>query len=128
MNPNVWRPTGDASHIVLDEQGRAFILGTKMRVSMIWIDYHHNGHSPEQIVDSYPHLTLAQVHAALSYYYDHSATVDVEIAEGLRYADEMRANFEDRPGHQAFMEKVRRYRESNAAKSPAEEDASEVAR
>lgn len=118
MNPNVWRPTGDAAHIVLDEEGRAFILGTKMRVSMIWIEYKQNDCSAREVQESYPHLTLAQIHAALSYYYDHAEAVDAEIAEEVRYAEEMRAVFEARPGHRAFMEKVRRYQEANAADAP----------
>ena len=34
---------------------------------------------------------LAQIHAALAYYYDHKEQIDAEIVEGTRYADEMRA-------------------------------------
>ena len=37
--------------------------------------------SPECIVENYPHLTLAGVHAALAYYYANRAEIDVEIAE-----------------------------------------------
>ncbi|MFO0810129.1 MAG: DUF433 domain-containing protein [Gemmataceae bacterium] len=112
MNPNVWRPTGDEPLIVLDEQVRAFIRGTKMRVSMVWRDYDGNGWPPLAIQKQHPHLTLAQIHAALSYYYDHREAIDAEIAEDDRYAEKMRPVFESRPGHREFMEKVQRYREA----------------
>ena len=37
------------------------------------------GWTPDQIVDAHPHLTLAQVHGTLSYYYDHQLELDAEI-------------------------------------------------
>jgi len=33
---------------------------------------------------AWPHLTLAQIHAALSYYYDHKAEFDAQIERGLK--------------------------------------------
>ncbi|MBI2987420.1 MAG: DUF433 domain-containing protein, partial [Deltaproteobacteria bacterium] len=36
--------------------------------------------SPDEIVQAYPHLTLAQVHAARAYYYSHRDAIDREIA------------------------------------------------
>ena len=38
-----------------------------------------HGSSPEEIHFQYPHLSLAQIHAALAYYYDHQAESDAEI-------------------------------------------------
>src|SRR5215213_10236226 len=112
MNPNIWRPTGDAPHIVLDEQGRAFILGSRMRVSMIWVNYCDNGHSAERVLESYEHLTLAQIHAALSYYYDHSDAVEAEIADEVRFVEEMRAKAERDPRYKAWKERLLKAREA----------------
>ena len=39
------------------------------------------GATPEQLVQGYPPLTLAEVHDALSYYYDHSAEIDQLMRE-----------------------------------------------
>ncbi len=41
------------------------------------------GYTPEQIVSEevYPTLTLAEVYAALHYYYEHKEEIDREIAE-----------------------------------------------
>src|SRR5687767_3057225 len=38
-----------------------------------------HGSSPEEMHFQYPHLSLAQIHAALSYYYDHQTDIDAEI-------------------------------------------------
>ncbi len=37
------------------------------------------GRIPEEIVHSYPHLSLGQVHAALAYYYANKAAVDRDL-------------------------------------------------
>ena len=41
--------------------------------------------------EQYPHLSLAQIHAALSYYYEHQAEVDADIERRDRYVEELRA-------------------------------------
>jgi hypothetical protein len=38
-----------------------------------------HGSSPEEISFQHPHLSLAQIHAALSYYYDHQQEIDAYI-------------------------------------------------
>jgi uncharacterized protein (DUF433 family) len=38
----------------------------------------------EKLQASYPYLTLAQIHAALAFYYDHQERIDAEIRENLR--------------------------------------------
>ena len=62
--------------------GAAVIAGTRIRVSHIAFRYERERQSPDDIVQAYPHLTLAQVHAALSYYYSHREDIDKEIAAG----------------------------------------------
>ena len=52
--------------IAHDERGRAYISGKTMRVSQIAIDA-GAGETPEQIAANYPHISLAQVYAALVY-------------------------------------------------------------
>ena len=60
-----------STHIELDEQGVAWISGTKVKVIEVALDKLAHGSSPEEIHFQYPHLSLAQIHAALSFYYDH---------------------------------------------------------
>lgn len=59
--------------------GDACIAGTRIPV---WVlaAMHKQGDTAEEILEAYPNLTAAQVHAALSYYYDHRAEIDAVIA------------------------------------------------
>lgn len=59
--------------------GRPAIDGTRVRVLNI-VYLHLQGRTPEQILEEYP-LTLAQVHAALAYYYDHKEEIEGYIKE-----------------------------------------------
>ena len=69
---------------------RAFIEGTRVRVQDVAMLAERQGRTPDQIVDAYPHLTLAQIHAALSYYFDHRLEIqsdlkaDEELVEKLK--------------------------------------------
>jgi uncharacterized protein (DUF433 family) len=60
--------------------GAPVIAGTRIRVSLIVHRYERERQSPDEIVQAYPHLTLAQVHSALAYYYSHRESIDNEIA------------------------------------------------
>jgi uncharacterized protein (DUF433 family) len=60
--------------------GAPVVAGTRIRVSHIAHRYERERQSPDEIVQSYPHLTLAQVHAALAYYYSHRELIDKEMA------------------------------------------------
>jgi hypothetical protein len=53
--------------------------------------------SPEQIVDAYPHLSLARVYAALSYYHDHKAELDATIEQQDREVEELRKQAGESP-------------------------------
>ena len=46
--------------------------------------------SPEQIAQEVPHLTLGQVHAALSYFHDHQDEILGEIEEARHIVAEIR--------------------------------------
>lgn len=82
-------------YIEIDERGVAKLIGTRTKVRQIAIDT-AAGYSPQRIHESYPHLSLAQIHAALAYYYDHKTAIDAEIEAGNRFADEMRAKHPNR--------------------------------
>jgi hypothetical protein len=45
----------------------------------------------------HPHLSLAQIHAALAYYFDHQAEFDSEIESGLHQAEKLAAETTDSP-------------------------------
>jgi uncharacterized protein (DUF433 family) len=67
--------------------GRPFIAGTGVSVRIIAINS-NSGLSPEEIAADRPELSLAQVFAALAYYYANKVEVDADIdAEARAYED-----------------------------------------
>jgi len=71
--------------------GKPRIDGHRIKVEHIAICYERLGMSPDEIVISHPTITLAQVHAALAYYFEHKDEIDADVEAGLRFAEEMKA-------------------------------------
>ncbi len=70
--------------------GKPIIAGTRMKVSAIAIEYERMGMTPDEIVQAHPHLTLAAVHDALSYYYENVEEINADIQAGERFVEEMK--------------------------------------
>lgn len=93
--------TAVSNHIWLDDRGRPWIDDTNMKVIEIVLDHTAYGMSPAEICYQHHHqLSLAQVHAALTYYYDHQAEIDAEIARQVAHYEAERAKTLDSPGRQ----------------------------
>ena len=60
--------------------GRPVIAGTGLRVSDVAALYTFHDYSVAEIAATHD-LSLAQVHAALAYYFDHQAEIDQEIRD-----------------------------------------------
>ncbi len=60
--------------------GEPVIEGTRVSVSLI-VEMDRTGHSVDEIIAMYPHITHAQVYDALSFYYDHKEEIDKIIEE-----------------------------------------------
>lgn len=86
------------SHIRLDENGVAWIDSTRTKVIEVAMNHIAYGWSAEEIHRQHPHMSLAQTHAALAFYYDHQAEFDKAIAESLARADKLAAENADSPG------------------------------
>ena len=56
------------TQIELEGDGVAWIGGTKVKVAEVVLDKLAWGYSPEESHFQHPHLSLAQIHAALTYY------------------------------------------------------------
>jgi uncharacterized protein (DUF433 family) len=76
--------TGAVSGIRLDAGGVAWIAGTTTRVIDLVLRKQASGASPEAVRVQMPHLSLAQVYAALAYYHAHQQTMDAVIAQQRR--------------------------------------------
>ena len=70
--------------------GSPVILGTRIRVVDIAVEYEYMNFSPDDIITAHPHLKLEQVHDALSYYYEHRAEMDKKIMEDKEFIDRLR--------------------------------------
>jgi uncharacterized protein (DUF433 family)/uncharacterized protein YuzE len=89
-----------ANHIVLDEQRRGWIDDTNVKVIEVVLAKIAYGWDPEKIHEEYPHLSLAQIHAAFAYYYDHHAEFDAEIdRQDREYQARRAAQGNDSPLH-----------------------------
>jgi len=66
------------SLVYLDDRCRARIQGTRFKVIHIARD-RRAGLDVDAIQEAYPDLSLAQIHAALSYYYAHQDDLDAQI-------------------------------------------------
>jgi uncharacterized protein (DUF433 family) len=60
--------------------GVPIIEGTRIAVRSI-AGYYQMGMSVDEILLSLPHLDASQVHAALTYYFDHQQEIDKDLAE-----------------------------------------------
>jgi uncharacterized protein (DUF433 family) len=67
--------------------GQPCIDGTRVRVKNV-AGLQKEGFTPEQMLTQYPSLNLAQVHAALAYYYDHREEIEAAMAEDEKAGDE----------------------------------------
>jgi uncharacterized protein (DUF433 family) len=87
------------AHILLDDAGVAWIDDTNVKVLEVVLDWQAQGWSPEEIHFQHPHLSLAQIHAALSFYHDHRDEIDRQLQARREFADDLRAQQGDTPVH-----------------------------
>jgi uncharacterized protein (DUF433 family) len=75
--------------------GAPLIAGTGITVRRIAV-WHNTGHSIEEIACEIGHLTLAQVYAALTYYYANKDEIDADITADEAEYDRLLALHRDR--------------------------------
>jgi uncharacterized protein (DUF433 family) len=86
------------THIKLDAQGKAWIDDTNVKVIEVVEDWLAHHQTAEEMHEDYPHLSVAQIHAALAYYYDHKEEFDAEIERGWQEFQALRAAAGESPG------------------------------
>jgi uncharacterized protein (DUF433 family) len=67
-------------HLSIDDDGTARIEGTRYKVIHLAGEHYHYGWSAEEILRQHPDLRPEQVHAALTYFYDHHE----QLVEAMR--------------------------------------------
>lgn len=85
-------------HIWVDDRGIAWVDDTNVKVIEVALDKIACDLSPEQMVsEHYGHLSLAQIHAALAWYYDHQPEFDAEIERQYQDSERMRSGAMNSP-------------------------------
>ena len=79
-------------HIELAADGVAVIAGTRTKVVEVVLDRLAHHWDADEIQRQHPHLSLAQIYAALSYYHDHREEIDREIEERLERVERIAAS------------------------------------
>lgn len=83
-------------HIVKTEgtcSGLPRVDGTRISVNLIVREVVHLRWSPEEVLVAHPHLTMAQIHSALAYYWDHREEVEASIKERAVLVEDLRTKF-----------------------------------
>ena len=70
--------------------GSPIIDGTRTRVIDIAIEYEILGRSPDEIINSHPHLNLSQVHDALSFYYENRDELDKRAEQDQAFIERLK--------------------------------------
>lgn len=76
--------------------GKACVAGHRVRVMDVAVCHEHLGMSADEIVSAYPSLTLGDVHAALSYYFDNVDEIRADIRRDKELAEQLRTLFPSR--------------------------------
>jgi uncharacterized protein (DUF433 family) len=63
----------------------------RTRVAMIVADYLWRGWSAEELSRQYTYLTLGEIHAAMSYYFDHRDEIENELVDEYRETEAWKA-------------------------------------
>lgn len=68
------------SSCIEEREGALKITGTRVSLASVIIGF-QEGESPEQIAQSFPTLTLAQVYGAIAYYLENEPAINGSIAD-----------------------------------------------
>lgn len=90
-------------HIEVDDCGTARIAGTRMKVIHLVMEKTANKWDAEELQNEFQHLSMSQIHAALTYYYDHQSEVDAQIRLSLEQAVRMHQN----AGESRFIKRLK---------------------
>lgn len=79
----------------IDDSGSVRIGNTRVLLDLV-IGAYNSGSSPEEIVDSYTTLELADVYSVIGYYLRHKTEIDAYLAQRDAEAEEIRKKIEAR--------------------------------
>ncbi len=99
----VTSPPVNYPHLTIQD-GVARIGDTRFKVKYLAAAHHYQGWGAEELLRQYPDLTPAEVHASLTYFYDHREAILQELEEEIRLGKEMAR---EQPGREELQERLR---------------------
>lgn len=73
--------------------GKPRIAGTRIRVQDVYVWHELHGQTADEIVSNFPQLTLADVHAAMSYYWDHRAEIQAQMQADDAFVESIKLKY-----------------------------------
>ena len=96
------------THIQRDEGGVAWIADTNTKVIEVAMDHAAYGWDAEEIHAAHSHLSLAQIHAALSCYHDHKGDFDAQMQRQMENYRRLRSEATGQLTRAALVERAGR--------------------
>lgn len=90
-------------YVQLDDRNIPIIEGTLMKIVELLTSVKAYGWTPEELLQSYPHLTLSKIYSALAYYLDNQQEIDADIERREEYVRQL----EQEAGKSAFAARMR---------------------
>ena len=91
---------------VVTEYGTIRIADSHVSLDTV-LHHYKQGAVPEEIVNRFPSLRLADVHAAIAYYLNHTDEIEAYLRQQKAEADELQRQLEADPKQQAAMTLLR---------------------
>ena len=92
--------------LVVTEQGTIRIKGSRVSPDSI-IHHFKLGATAEQIVQSFPSLSLGEVYSSIAYYLTHRQEIEVYLEQQKVAADNLQDQLESNPDYQAEIAELR---------------------
>ncbi len=90
-------------YVQLDDRNIPIIEGTSMKIVELLTSVKAYGWTPEELLRSYPHLTLSKIYSALAYYLDNQQKIDADIERREEYVKQL----EQEAGESPFAARMR---------------------
>lgn len=103
----------DPTPIRIDQGGVARVGDTRVRLASVLYLYSRRS-TPEEIQESFPALSLAEVYGAIAYYLRHRPEVDSYLAEQEAESERLRREVDSRPDVKRLRARLLRQRDQSS--------------
>ena len=94
------------SPLFQDTEGRIRVIGSRVTLDSL-VSAFQQGDTPEEIQDSFPSLSLAQIKSVITWYLNHTAEADEYLAEGDAEEEELIKRIQSDPRHKELRQLIK---------------------